>query len=185
MKIDKTKFADVEDSFVRLKANESDISALRKLSDALTAIVGKNIQVKTISPTSKNQECNVMSVYPDENIMDEIISAIVSNESDMKIGTIWNSSPFWNIEIDTRILTKDVDLDEKELTALILHEIGHIIISNSVPMKIAKVIKLEYAKSGVVSKNLLKDNFFSKLLCFPILNACNFSNNKKSLKIED
>ena len=43
MQINKEKFADIENAFIRLKASESDISALSKISDALHSITGKNI----------------------------------------------------------------------------------------------------------------------------------------------
>jgi hypothetical protein len=35
-----------------------------------------------------------------------------------------------------------------------------------------------------VTKQLLKDNIFSKILCFPILNACNFNRSKSTIKNE-
>ena len=184
MHINKEKFADLENAFIRLKANHSDVAALRVISDSLHALTNKNIKVDTISPTSKNQECRVMSIYPEESTIDKLIQAIVTEQKDAVIASIWNDTTQWIIEIDERILTNDVQLDEKELTALILHEVGHVIYSNSIPMRLAKVVRLQYASSNMVTKQLLKDTFFSKVLCFPILNACNTNTNKSSLKAE-
>ena len=182
--INKEKFSDIEDSFVRIKANHSDIAALSKMGNALSALTGKSIVVNTITPESKNQSCFVMSVYPSESDISKIIEAIVTEQKDSMIEKLWAECPSWTIEIDTRILEDNVGLTEKELTALILHEVGHIIYSNSVPMKIAKIIRYEYAKTPMVQKQLLKNTFFSKLMLFPILYVCQADNNKKAMKEE-
>ena len=176
MSINREKLQDIEDSFTRLKANDSDVSAIRKMSDSLSAITGRTIIVETIKPTSKNQECTVMSIYPDDSTLDMLIESIVSEGNDNTIAKVWAGSPKWNIEIDTRILAKDADMNEKELTALLLHEVGHMIFSLSVPTRISKVVRLKFAKSHFITKQLLKDNFFSKLMCFPILQSCNATN---------
>lgn len=182
--INKEKFSDMEDAFTRLKANENDVSALRKLSDSLHALTGKTIKVSVVKPESKNQSCVVMSVYPEESTIDKIINAITSESNDSVITSIWNDNVSWNVEIDSRILTSDANLTEKELVALLMHEIGHIVYSNSVPMRISKIVRFEFAKSNFVTRQLLKDNIFSKILCFPILNACNFRTNKTDLNAE-
>ena len=187
MSINREKLQDIEDAFVRLKANDTDISALRKLSNSLSSITGKTIEVNTVKPTSKNQECTVMSIYPDESTLDVLIQSIVSENDDNTIAKIWTGSPKWNIEIDTRILSNDADLNEKELTALVLHEVGHMIFSLSVPGRLSRVVRFKFAKSHFITKQLLKDNFFSKLMCFPILQSCAATNHiprKNSIKYE-
>lgn len=184
MQINKEKFADVENAFTRLKASEHDTSALSKISDALHSITGKNISVITISPTNKAQACRIMSVYPEESTIDAVIQAIITEQHDAIIQRVWNESTKWTVEIDTRILSSDANLTERELTALLLHEVGHIVYSNSIPMKISKVVRLQYAKSNMVTKQLLKNNFFSKVLAFPILHACNMDTNKNGVKAE-
>ena len=184
MNINKEKFADIEDAFIRLKANDSDVSATRKIADALHSLTNKNFTIDIVKPTSKNQDCRVMSIYPEESTIDSVISAIVSEQNDSVIANAWNETMKWTIEIDSRILSKDVDMNEKELTALLLHEVGHAVYSNSIPMRLCRVVRLEYAKSNFISKQLLKDNLFSKLLSFPILNACNANISKKNMKAE-
>ena len=184
MYINHEKFSDIENAFTRLKANESDIAAIRDLADALHSITGKNIKVNVIRPEYKNQECNVMSVYPEEDTVNKIINAIVTEQNDISLAKVWNESGMWVVEIDSRILSNNVNLTEKELAALILHEIGHIVYSNSVPLRIAKVIRLEFSKSNFLTKQLMKDNIFSRLLSFPIIHSCTFDKNKSSMKHE-
>ena len=182
--MNKERFSDMENAFTRLKGNDSDASALGVLSSSLSKITGKAITVNTVSPQNQSQECFVMSVYPEESVLDKLVTAILSEEKDSVIAKIWNDTTKWIIEIDTRILKDKVNLTEKELTALILHEVGHIIYSNSVPMKIAKIARLEIAKTNLVNKQLLKDTFFSKLLYVPLLNLCNSTRHKDSMKTE-
>ena len=176
MSINREKLQDIEDSFTRLKANDSDVSALRKMSDSLKSITGKTVVVDTVRPSSQNQECTVMSIYPDESTLDMIIQSIVSENDDNTIAKVWAGCSKWNIEIDTRILDNDANMNERELTALLLHEVGHMMFSLSVPSRLSKVVRLRFAKSHFVTKQLLKDNFFSKLMCFPILQSCNATN---------
>ena len=144
--INKEKFSDIENAFIRLKSNESDVSATRAISDSLRSLTGKQIAVTTVRPESKNQSCTVMSVYPEESTIDALVSAILSEQQDQMIQKVWNETDSWNIEIDTRILSSEANLTEKELTALLLHEIGHIIYSNSIPMRISRVARFQYAK---------------------------------------
>ena len=180
----KDALQDIENAFVRLKSNESDLNSCNKIGDALSRICGKTVRVSTVSPTSRNQSCSVMSVYPSESVLDKIIDAIVNNQQDAIIERIWNMNTEWNIEIDTRILGSDANLTEKELTALILHELGHITESNSVPSRISKVIRYQVAKTSGVNKELLKDTFFNKLLYIPLAHACAMNRNKSALRHE-
>ena len=129
--INKEKFLDIEDGFTRLKSNENDVSALRKISDALSSIMKKSIKVETISPTNPNREYFIMSVYPEESTIMKIVDAIINEEKDAILAKIWNDSSSWTIEIDTRILSNKFNMSEKELTALILHEIGHIVLKHT------------------------------------------------------
>ena len=182
--INRDKFSEIESAFGRLKGNDTDAAALRTIGDALSALTKRAIVVNAIRPESQNQTCFVMSVYPDESTMDLLVQAIISEEKDAVLGKIWNGSAKWNIEIDTRILTNEVGMTEKELTALILHEIGHIMYSNSIPMKIAKIMRFQYAKSASTVKQLSQDKFFGRVLLLPIINACNADRHATSIKDE-
>ena len=81
--LNKDKFQDIENAFSTLKGNESEVSSLRKISDALGSITGRTIEVTTVRPESKNQECTVMSVYPDESVLDSLIGAIINEDNDV------------------------------------------------------------------------------------------------------
>lgn len=184
MRINNDILADIESSFGRLKTSSGDVSAIRKIEDALHSLTNKNFHVEVISGIRAGETCNIMSIFPDESTIDLIISSIVNESKDNIIAKTWNETAKWNIEIDNTILTDKMGLTEKELTALLMHEIGHIVYSNSVPVKLSRTLRMEYAKSGLVSKQLLKDSFFSKVLTFPILHLCNANIKKSSIREE-
>lgn len=182
--INKEKLNDIENAFSRLKTSSSDISALRTISDSLKGLTGKNIQVKLVKPENDRQECTVMSVYPEESTLDKIINAIVTEQSDSVLVDIWNKNESWVIEVDERMLMDVVGLTPRELTSLLLHEVGHAIYSNSLPMRISRVIRFEFARTGIITKQVLKNNLFTKLLYFPLLNVCNLKVDKSNINEE-
>ncbi len=182
--INKDKFKDIENAFVRLKANDSDTAALRNIADALNSLTRKSFTVNVVKPTSKNQTCIVMSIYPDESVIDKIIMAIVNEEKDNIIADIWNGSPLWNIEIDSRILSSEADLNERELTALLMHEVGHMVYSNTIPAKINRIIKIKFVANPIGTKMAMKNNLLSKLIYFPIINLCEGRKNKAAFREE-
>lgn len=187
MSINKEKLQDVENGFKELKANPSSALGTRTIADALSSLTGKTVKVNVIQPTSVNQDCVVMSIFPEEEIIDKVIKYIVSEGKDSLIASVWHGCNSWTVEIDARILNRDMELSEKELTALILHEIGHMMFSFSVPQRISQVVRLKFSQSNFITKQLLKDNFFSRLMCFPILHSCSATNHtphKNSIRYE-
>lgn len=184
MKINREKCLEIEEAFSKLKTNENDVSPLLTISGVLKELTGKTFNITVYKPNSTRDECSIMTVYPDEKTMDNIISSVVNTQSDPQILSIWNRTLLWNVEIDARVLYSAMNFTPQELTALLLHEVGHTVYSNSVPVRIATVIKLTYVKSDVVTRNLFKNNFLSKILCFPIIYACNSDKSKASLRTE-
>jgi hypothetical protein len=184
MNINKDKLSDLENAFTRLKANNSDAAALRNIADALHSLTNKNFTVSTVSPTDKNETCYVMTVYPDESTIDLIIDSIVNEQNDEIVKRIWNSTGNWIVEIDTRILQEKIGLSEKELTALLMHEVGHVMYNDSIPQRICKVVRFEYARTSLSIKNILREKIFHKVLVFPVLHACLHTRDKSTLKNE-
>lgn len=184
MKINREKLAEIDAAFAELKSNEHDMSPMLKISAILKELTGKTFNFTVYKPTTTRDACNIMTVYPDEKTMDAIISSVVNTQNDAQIVSIWNRSVVWNVEIDARVLYSSLNFTPQELTALLLHEVGHTVYSNSVPVRIATVIKLTYVTSDIVTRNLFKNNFLSKLLCFPIIHACNTDKSKAALRTE-
>ena len=119
----------------------------------------------------------VMSVYPEETVVDKMIHSIATGNTN-DISNLWRKNKVWNIEIDARILDDHiVSLTGSELTAIFLHEVGHITQSNSIPQRITNVLQYEIAKGGTTTRALIRDNLFNRILSLPILNACSMEKN--------
>lgn len=181
MKIDlkKERFESIEDAFRDLQEKKNVSNALRKIKSNLKeTFPDKNINI-TIIDNKLKKEFFIMSVFPDISTIDTIVDAIISEKNDDVIRKIWNGSDTWTVEIDSKILyEKVIDTNAKELTALLLHELGHIVYSNSIPQRISRVMRLEYARAGMHIKALMKDRLFKQILRLPIINACLYDNYK-------
>ena len=188
MKIDlkKERFEAIDHAFARLLEKSSDKGPLTAIETNLRATFHKNISVDVI-PHKDEDDLFLMSVYPDEDTVNEVVRAIVDEGSDGAIHKIWNGADKWFVEIDKRILSgaSDLEFNSKELTALLLHEVGHIVYSNSIPQRISRIMRMEYARANIGTKQLLKDKVFSQILSIPILSACLYDNYRTKDKIKE
>lgn len=104
-----------------------------------------------------------------------MVTAIVNESSDSILQQVWNKCDDWTIEIDNRILNDSIiNLTSNELTAMILHEIGHTVYSNSIPQRVSRVMKFEFAKTSLLIKRFTKAPIFNRLLSIPIIDSCSF-----------
>ena len=175
--LDKEKSEAMDEAFASLKESKNNSAAVAKIRRNLKAIFqDKDIDVTIVD---NKGPMFIMSVFPEENTINDIIRAIVDERGDEAIRKAWNSTNKWTVEIDSKVLTdKDLAATPKEMTALLLHEMGHIVYSNSVPQRLSRVMRLEYARCNVGIKTALKDKLLGTVLKLPILNACTYDNYK-------
>jgi len=183
--LNKDKFKDIESKFAALKEltnnNTNEYEYLHKRTTDITNEISSILHevfkdmtfdisvVKRIDET----ELFIMSVFPEMSTIDKIISAVISNKPDSVISELWKKNTKWYIEIDDDTLkSKEFDFNEKELTALLLHELGHVVVTNSIPSRISTIMKYEIAKSNYTVKGLLNKGIFAKILSLPILDSC-------------
>lgn len=188
MEIDlkKERFEAIDHAFARLLEKSSDAGPLRSIETNLKATFHKQISVSVI-PHRNEDTLFLMSVYPDQDTVTEVVAAIVDERKDDVLRKIWNGADKWYVEIDKRILSgaSKLEFTSKELTALLLHEVGHIVYSNSIPQRISRVMRLQYARANVGTKQVLKDKVFSQILSIPILTACVYDNYRTKDKIKE
>lgn len=125
-----------------------------------------------------------MAVYPDTPVVDKIVELVAmgGENSAKEISILWAKNKIWTIELDCRIFKyKYISLTPEELTALYLHELGHITSSNSVPMRITNILQYEIVKGTMTNKAILRNKVFSGILKLPILNTCVMDNDKNAL----
>lgn len=180
----------IDEAFDDILNKKNQSAALRTIQLTLSNCFYKDIRVVIIKP-KRNAPFYMMSIFPNESTLDKLVQSILDEESDKNLKKIWDENKTWTIEIDNRLLTGSfIDVTGKELTALILHECGHVIYSNSIPQRMTKVMRYEYAKANIGTKNVLKNGIFKKILQIPILKACLFenyktdANKKKELKAD-
>lgn len=176
MKIDlrKDRFEEIDSCFTKMKENRANIpSATSRMGQLLNMIFHKNITVSVIYPRTDHDQFFVMSIFPSQSTLEALVVGILNSTDDQTIKKIWDETDDWNIEIDRRIFNDDyIPMTAKEMTALLLHEIGHIVYSNSVPQRLSRVMRFEVAKLHVQKKAILQNSLFRGVLELPIMNAC-------------
>lgn len=85
------------------------------------------------SLSQKSEPFFGMRIFPDKTFTDELLKDM-TEEKRCSIGEMcdrWRSIPVWEIEIDDRVFDReDLSFNPKELTAMLLHELGHTIYSD-------------------------------------------------------
>lgn len=175
-KLNRNMINDIEEAFRLLKTDNNNLEALETIKKSLeTGLPDFKFNIN-ITPVSQNHRdlYFIMSVFPDTTTVDKIISSIGNNDSDIvAIQRLWELNKIWDIEIDERILfNKPIAFTPSELTAMLLHEIGHIVISTSIPTRLSTILKYELLKSKFSNRMMLKDKIFRSILSIPILDAC-------------
>ena len=179
------RFKNIESCFTDLKEKSTNTTALKNIESQLKDVFHKNITVQVVN-TKPTDTFFVMSIFPEQSTLNKVVECIVNQQPDEMVKKVWDSTENWTIEIDKRILTGNpISLTAEELTALVLHEIGHIVYSNALPHRITHVMKLEYARASMNVKALLNNKLFQKLLSLPIVNGCTYDNYKTKDNIKD
>ena len=175
VRLKKEAFKSIDNAFLVLQEDKASETGKKIIKDSLNEIFDVDFDIEII-PVNDNSPLFVMSVS-------KIISSVTTNSGNIEtIKKLWQQNKKWTLEIDERILNKNfINCSNRELTALVLHEIGHVVCTNSIPSRISTIIQYEIAKSKLENKILAADKLFSKILALPILNAC-VSDSRKSDK---
>lgn len=178
MRLDTNK---IEAEFDSLLSNKKvNPSGLEK---ALSEVTHKKIHVNIV-PEKKDTGIFIMSITPDKSTVQKISESLYSGKTTLEsIQELWRKCDDWRLDIDERVLSM---LTPKELTAVTLHEIGHITQSDAIPKRIQNVIQFSVVTSMSKTSPVLQDKFFSKILALPITAACQFriNPNKAELRKE-
>lgn len=129
----------------------------------------------------------VMSVYPEISTVNKIVDALMNGKDGKTIQKLWKTNKNWRIEFDCKIFDKSIiNFEPKELTAMLLHEVGHIIDTNSIPSRLSVILRYEIAKAKYATKGLLASNIFKSVMSLPVFDACVADNQKtrSSIKAE-
>ena len=182
VRLKKEAFKSIDNAFLVLQEDKASETGKKIIKDSLNEIFDVEFDIEII-PVNDNSPLFIMSKKPEKSVVSKIISSVTTNSGNIEtIKKLWQQNKKWTLEIDERILNKNfINCSNRELTALVLHEIGHVVCTNSIPSRISTIIQYEIAKSKLENKILAADKLFSKILALPILNAC-VSDSRKSDK---
>lgn len=161
----------METYFGKIKAKKDIESSCRAIERILHRVFDINAKINIVNNTTN--KFFGMTITP--KTMDRIIMAILDEKSNKdKLYEIWRKEKDWTIEIDS-ILLYDANLNTNpaEIVAVLLHEMGHVIYSNTAVSRANRVIKLTMIEAGTKYRTVLKNENFMSLLYLPFYESCN------------
>ena len=175
----------LENAFRMLKEIHFSKTGIDMIEETLEKCMGDKFQV-TVVPADRQRSMFVMSIFPEFSTVEKIIDIVTSGKSDYAaIRSLWEKNTKWTVEIDEMVLGGiDTKPTPRELTALLLHEIGHIMYSNTIPVRITTILQYEYSKTHMENKLMLRNRIFRSIMSIPILNSC-VSDQKEKSSIKD
>ena len=170
------------------KINEK--SFLNKLETALDALPfnsKKSFSVNISKNKSMGKEFFGFNVFPEMDKLEDICNKVAND--DAKFGDIvkrWRSIEDWEIVIDSLVFDRNfIAFNPKELTAMLLHEIGHVTQSDE-PIEQFYRAYIE-AKSRMKSADKVSKKILYVLYTIPLAVACTsrrWVNSKNEINLE-
>lgn len=189
----KEKLKEVDNAFEILLENAhknmEDYSEAAKhmIESAFQDCFGCEFNVSIVTPSNaESPRYFVMTVIPEYSTVEKIVKSLYENSNESTFKLLWEKTKKWFIEIDGRILSDtQMNLTSRELTAIALHEVGHIVTTNSIPARISNIMKYELALASMNNRALVNRKAFANILSFPILSACTADKKKTKDSIKD
>lgn len=161
----------VDAAFEVLKKDTSSTTAVKTIETELKSIFSDTFYLAIVK-TKMGDPWSVMSVYPSKATMDKIVESILKEEPIPVVRNLWEKNREWYIEIDIRTLNDTIiPIDARQLTGLVLHEIGHVKESNAIPNRIARVIKYQYSQLHGKMKTVFKTPGYNAMVAMPIVDT--------------
>jgi hypothetical protein len=183
----------IESAYTKFIAHETNEAKLCKdLALALNALPFENkdkVFSIEVANHSNSEKFFGMRVFPSIEEMEGFCNALVDDVKPVKYKNLikrWQVIKNWTLEIDATCFTRStVNFTPKELTALTLHEIGHIIYSEK-PVEVFYRAYLEN-KSRLTSAQKATQKLMYSIYMIPLSIACmqrRWINDKNQVNIE-
>lgn len=162
----------LEQLFGNLKSRQDVEESLRNIERVLQRKYDLQFNVTLVD--NKSNQFFGMSIYPSRNLVDTLVDEILNKKSKSDaIEQLWTQNKKWYLEIDSLLLhDPTLNTNPAEMVAVLLHEIGHIVFSNSVPARINKVLRYELMKLSFNMKKLVKWKKSQALFSLVFAEAC-------------
>lgn len=166
----------IEKAFKELK----DKKNIRNNLDLIERVLSRSFDIKFEISIVENDtnEFYGMCIYPQMSTVDRLLVEILEGKNKSNtIYEIWQENKLWILEIDSILLfDRNLNANPAEITAALLHEIGHVISSNKIPGRIYRVLKYELMKLNYSTKQLIKNPKVRSILGLSIIEACSSKN---------
>lgn len=168
----------IEESFSSIKSNPKGNH--RQAFEAIKRVLSRRYDLKVEINIVENSglEFFGMSIYPAEDVVDKMVDSLVEGTNRIEvIEELWSKNKNWIIDIDS-ILLYDIALNTNpsEITAILLHEIGHTVHSNEIPNRVGRVLKYSHMNLSVSVKKLTRWTKARKLLGLAFIEGCSNKN---------
>lgn len=170
------KISMIDDAFFNYLTDGNEKKCFTEISSVLSAL-SKNkkfkISIVECNPMKKDPFFG-MRCLPEQIHSSQILRDMVADDySLIKLIERWRTIQNWEIEIDSRVFDRDViNFNPQELTAMILHEVGHVIYSDKPVEAFYRAYKEAYIRSKTEDKAKYKALY--KLYMIPLFVACGF-----------
>lgn len=162
----------LEESFKDIKSKHNTHGALQRVQRVLK----RNFDLDFNISISENDTGKFfgMSIYPNQNQIDKMIDSIFNKKSGSAvIVDMWQKTEVWNLEIDSILLYDGrLNANPAEIVAVLLHEVGHIVYSNSIPQRIHKILRYKMMTASMSLKKLIQWSKAQKLIQLVFIEAC-------------
>ena len=182
------QLASIEKAFQNMIDNIDQESMIKRSCSVIESVLRLTCDkrfVVSVIDSPPTDELYGMSVRPSQAYTDRLVSMMLDEKKWQIVIFRWKDIKDWVIDIDKRILKKDVGMNATELTAILLHEIGHIVLNGSFATKLGNTFKEQLAKSGVGMKSMAENPFFKKIMQLPLINLMSTGRYKDNLQLKE
>ena len=94
IKLDKEKFKRIDEEFAAIRENKSSSGMtehLNAIESVLNSSFDMHFNIVVIKP-KRNDPFYIMSIFPEESTLDKLVEAVLNEENDTVLKTIWNKN---------------------------------------------------------------------------------------------
>lgn len=176
--MDQSKINLIDDAFFDYLNDQNEKKCFDKISTILRFFAkDKSFAIQIVECNQMKKEPFFgMRCLPNSVPALDMLKSMVNNDLSLKnLIERWRSIRSWEIEIDSRVFDRDlINFNPQELTAMILHEIGHVVYSDKPAEAFFRAYKEAYIRANSESKAKYRALF--RLYMIPLYVACGFRN---------
>lgn len=166
----------LENAFKDIKSRNNVPGAIQ----SVRRIISRNFDIDFTINIVENDTRNFfgMSIYPSMDMVSQLVTSIMSEKrTTAQLVDMWQKNKQWVLEMDSILLYDSaLNANPSEIVAVLLHEVGHVVYSNSIPQRISRLIRYSVMKSTLAIKKLVEWPKVQRLFDLVIVEACSSKN---------